>query len=68
MKPEREFLHDISNPITIAQGNVDLLLKKLQTDPTSVSPDKLLSQTEKISNAIARAVALIKDRKSEVSK
>ena len=63
---EREFLHDISNVVAIAQGNLHLLMRKIQKNPAEVKIEDLMPKLEASVNAIARMVDQLNVRREKV--
>lgn len=58
---ERHFLHDLSNPVAIAVGMVEILLKQADRDP---NPDpKRIERLNKTLEALQRAVQLLENRR-----
>ena len=66
-KEEREFLHDLSNSLSIAQGNVKLVLRKLSKDPSSLSTEDIVLRLEKAGDAFDRISVQITDRRNQIN-
>lgn len=60
---EREFLHDLLNPMAVIEGRLNLLKKKL--DQMQVD-EKIKSDVEKICQAYKKAFDLIDRRRSHL--
>lgn len=63
---ERKFLHDISNPLTIAQGMVDSVIDSLEGVPGV--DEKVHTRLEKAVKAMERMAAGIKERREVLIK
>jgi hypothetical protein len=63
---EREFLHDLSNIVAIAQGNLHLLMRKIQKNPAEVKIEDLMPKLESSVNAITRLVDQLNARREKV--
>lgn len=62
-KSEREFLHDLSNPLAIAYGNLKILATKLESDQNSIPMEMIVSKLTKAVNSFERANALLDKRR-----
>ena len=62
-KSEREFLHDLSNPLAIAYGNLKILATKLDADQNSIPMEMIVSKLTKAVNSFERANALLDKRR-----
>lgn len=51
-KKQREFLHKISNSITISEGHLHIALESLKDDASSTHLEKVSEHLKKISNDI----------------
>ena len=60
---ERKFMHDLANPISIAQGNVKLVIRKLQKDKESFDPDQIISRLQKASDAFETVMEMLGERR-----
>ena len=60
---EREFLHDICNLVAIAQGNLHLLIRRIEKNPSDVKVADLLPKLEASINAIGRMVEQLSARR-----
>ncbi|MCB9060363.1 MAG: hypothetical protein H6622_02440 [Halobacteriovoraceae bacterium] len=58
---ERQFLHDISNQLVIAQGMGSFVLSTLEKQEDV--DEKLLKRMEKSINAIEKMIQMVKDRR-----
>ena len=63
---EREFLHDLSNIISIAQGCLDLLMRKIEKNPGEVKIEDMMPKLESSVNAVKRMVKLLNARRDKV--
>ena len=63
---EREFLHDLSNIISIAQGSLDLLMRKIEKNPGDVKIEDMMPKLESSVNAVKRMVKLLNARRDKV--
>ncbi|NRA65092.1 MAG: hypothetical protein HRU19_11460 [Pseudobacteriovorax sp.] len=59
---ERKFIHDICNPLAIAQGNVKLIIRKLKKNSIS-DLSEVLERLDKAAEAFDRVDDLIEDRR-----
>lgn len=64
----RRFLHDISNPLTVASGHAKIIVKKLGAlpDDGDLTPLKIPEKTAKIRAAAERMIAMCDERISEL--
>lgn len=60
---EREFLHDLSNPLAIAYGNMRILSVKMEKDLNSLSPELILEKLHKALAAFERTNKLLELRR-----
>ena len=44
---ERKFLHDLSNPLAVVYGNLQLIVAKLEKDLTSYEPALMLHKLQR---------------------
>ena len=58
---ERQFLHDISNQLVIAQGMGSFVLSALEN--TADCEEKVLKRMEKSVKAIEKMITMVKDRR-----
>ena len=63
---EQEFLHDLSNIISIAQGSLDLLMRKIERNPGEVKIEDMMPKLESSVNAVKRMVKLLNARRDKV--
>ena len=61
---ERAFLHDLSNPLAIAYGNMRLIVTKLEKDKTSMDIEAILVKLKKAGEAFDKATALLEARRA----
>lgn len=61
---ERKFMHDISNPLTVASGHAKIIVKKLGDQPADgdLSSLKIPEKVTKIRTAVDRMIALCDER------
>lgn len=66
--PERRFLHDISNPLTVASGHAKIIAKKLGDLPADadLTPLKIAEKVEKIRVSADRMVKMCDERLGEL--
>ena len=62
-KEERKFIHDLANPIAIAQGNIKLTIRKLTKDPSSLSSEQVIERLEKACDAFDRIGDMLAERR-----
>ena len=62
-KSEREFLHDLSNPLAIAYGNLKILASKLEADQNSIPMDMIIKKLSKAVTSFERANDLLDKRR-----
>jgi len=62
-KSEREFLHDLSNPLAIAYGNLKILASKLEADQSAIPMDMIVKKLLKAVNSFERANELLDKRR-----
>lgn len=60
---ERKFLHDLANPVAIAQGNIKLVHRALQKDPESWNHDSIREKLSKAAAAFDRVTDLMNSRR-----
>lgn len=60
---EREFLHDLSNPLAIAYGNMRIISAKLESDINSMDIETILTKINKSLNAFEKANQLLEQRR-----
>lgn len=65
---QRRFMHDISNPLTVASGHAKIIVKKLADLPADgeMSSLKIPEKVEKIRAAAERMVKMCDERISEI--
>lgn len=66
---ERKFMHDLSNPLTVASGHAKILVKKLGDLPADgdLTPLKIEEKTAKIRTAVERMIKLCDERLDELN-
>ena len=64
---ERQFLHDLSNPIAISLGNIKILHKRIKQDPAAFPHDAILERLEKALQAFNTMQELIAKRKTALA-
>ncbi len=62
---EKDFLHDISSPVSVLQGGLEILRSKLHNDQLSNISD-IEARIEKLINVSDKLVKIITTRKEEV--
>lgn len=62
MNPERTFLHDLSNPLSVALGMVELALESLRQQPTEAVAAEVV-RLEKCHKSLTRMADLIRERR-----
>lgn len=60
---ERGFLHDISSPLAVGQGNLRIIISKLKADPPAIDGKVLLDKLEKVASAVDKIVGIVNDRR-----
>lgn len=65
---ERKFIHDISNPLSIADGKARILAKKIAGGADKLEPGYIEEQLGKISHALGRMANLIRERREVIKK
>lgn len=65
-RTEREFLHDLSNPLAIAYGNLKIISAKIEADPNSMDMDAVLLKVNKALKAFEKANALLDKRRNHI--
>ena len=60
---EREFLHDLCNPLAISYGNLRILSAKLEGDINSLDLKTILSKINKAIESFERANDLLERRR-----
>ncbi|MFK7827139.1 MAG: hypothetical protein AB8G05_23550 [Oligoflexales bacterium] len=65
-KSEREFLHDLSNPLAIAYGNLKIISAKIEADPNAMDLDAVLVKVNKALKAFEKANALLDKRRNHI--
>ncbi|MBP6217933.1 MAG: hypothetical protein KA436_05055 [Oligoflexales bacterium] len=59
---ERKFLHDLSNPLAVVYGNIQLLLAKMDRDP-ALPPDFILEKLKKTATYLDKVTILLDQRR-----
>ncbi|NRA45049.1 MAG: hypothetical protein HRU09_08865 [Oligoflexales bacterium] len=65
-KTEREFLHDLSNPLAIAYGNLKIISAKIEADRSAMDMDAVLTKVNKALKAFEKANALLDKRRNHI--
>lgn len=60
---ERKFIHDLSNPISIALGNLRLITKRWEENPNESPSPEMLGQMEKVMENFEKIVELVAERR-----
>lgn len=60
---ERQFLHDLSNPIAVSLGNIKILHRKIKQDPATFPHDAIIERLEKALQAFNTMQELIANRR-----
>ena len=63
MQTERDFIHDVLNPMTIIDGRLKMLQKKIEAAENI--DEKIKLDVEKIQAAFDKTLALIKARREQ---
>lgn len=63
---ERDFLHDLSNPLAIAYGNLKILTMKLDADLASLPVDDILQRLHKAVGSFEKANQLLDARRTHL--
>lgn len=66
-KSERAFLHDLCNSMAVAQGVLQLLIVKVQKQPTTISADDVLTKAKKALDAIEKMNKHVNDRRNVIT-
>lgn len=65
---EREFLHELSNPLSIGTGYVKIIFKKLKKgDSSNLAHEDIVMRLEKCLESLERANNLINKRREYLS-
>lgn len=62
MQAEQKFLHDISNPLAVAYGQLRIIMKKLKSEP-SLPPVEMQERVEAALNAFDLVNDKIRERR-----
>ena len=65
---ERGFLHDISSPLAVGQGNLRIIISKLKADPPAIAGQPLLEKLEKVMTSFEKIMNLVNDRRQATRK
>lgn len=63
---ENKFLHDISNPLSIAYGGLKLITMKLENNINAIAPEEILERINKAIFQIERLTELLNTRREEI--
>ena len=66
IRGERTFLHDASNPLAIAYGNIRLLVIKLEKDPTCMDIPAILEKLNKSLKSFDKVNTLLEERRNYI--
>ena len=66
IQSERKFLHNLANPMAIAQGNIKLVLRKLLKNSESLSTEEIIDRLSKASDAFDRITDMMAERRTDV--
>ena len=61
---ERTFLHDLCNVLAVAQGNLHLLMRKLQKNPGDLKPEDIIAKLEVSLNSVNKITELVNQRRA----
>lgn len=64
---EREFLHDIINPVTIASGRLRQIKKLTVDEENSEKKNEVLHMIESADQAMKRLTLLVQERRSKMN-
>lgn len=64
-KEEREYLHDVANPLAIASGMLEALREDFERSEVKLSESQLRKMT-KVQTALDRITALIRSRRARM--
>ena len=65
---EREFLHNLINPLAIGLGNIKLLHRRMTTNPAEITHEKIVSMLQTSLDAFARMNVMVEERRSYLRK
>ncbi len=60
---ERKFIHDLSNPISIALGNLRLIARRWDEDPEVHPTTEMLARMEKVMENFEKIIELVAERR-----
>lgn len=63
---ERKFIHDLANPLAIAQGNIKLVLRNISKNPGTLPSEQVMTRLQKINDSIERISAMLSDRRQSI--
>ena len=63
---ERQFIHDLANPLAIAQGNIKITLRKLNKDPDSLSSEQIFTRLQKVNESLERMANMLSERRQAI--
>jgi hypothetical protein len=61
---EREFLHNLINPLAIGLGNIKLLHRRMTTNPAEVTHEKIVTTLQTALDAFARMNVMVEERRN----
>ena len=62
-RSERGFLHDISSPLAVGQGNLNIIISKLKAVPPAIEGQALLDKLDKVATAFNKIARLLNERR-----
>ena len=62
---EQKFIHDLSSPLTVVQGGLDILLLKIKNGQIT-SLDQVVERVEKLIDNSDKVVKLLQERKKSL--
>lgn len=63
---ERKFIHDLSNPLAIAFGNLRLVSKGLEENPQLPPSPEMLVRMEKVMESFEKIIELLAERRRDL--
>lgn len=66
-RAEQEFLHDLCNAMTIAQGSLQLLVAKLRKNPVELAIEDVLRKVERSLESVEKMTVLVKSRRDRLT-
>ncbi len=62
--PERDFLHDLANPLAVVYGHLRILASKLEGNPEEVSGEEILQKINRALVSFEKANDLLDARRA----